>query len=82
MKLSGKRKLSKIQSIIVFTILVSVAMSGIMSFGLLLTRTGWQPDFIKTWFFKYFLVELWLSIPTGFIVVPLIKKVIDSVTVE
>jgi ABC-type multidrug transport system permease subunit len=82
MKISNKSKLSKVQSIIVFTILVSVAMSGIMSFGLLLTRTGWQPDFIKTWFLKYFLVELWLSIPTGFIVVPLIKKAIDSITRE
>ncbi len=82
MKLSIKRKLSKVQSIIVFTILVSIAMSGIMSFGLLLTRIGWQPDFVKIWFFKYFLVELWLSIPTGFIVVPLIKKAIDNITAE
>ena len=73
-------KLSKVQSIIVFTLLVSIAMSGIMSFGLLLTRTGWTPDFIKIWFLKYFLVELWLSIPTGFIVVPLIKKAVDSIT--
>ena len=82
MKISNQRKLSKVQSIIVFTLLVSMAMSGIMSFGLLLTRIGWQPDFVKIWFFKYFLVELWLSIPTGFIVVPLIKKAIDSITRE
>lgn len=74
-------KLSKVQSIIIFTILVSIAMSGIMSFGLLLTRIGWHPGFLKTWFWDYFLVELWLSIPTGFIVVPLIKKVIDRITV-
>ena len=74
-------KLSKIQSIIVFTILVSIAMSGIMSFGLLLTRIGWEPHFLSTWFFKYFLVELWLSIPTGFIVVPLLKKLVDKITV-
>ena len=80
MKISIQRKLSKIQSIIVFTILVSIAMSGIMSFGLLLTRIGWQPDFINIWFFKYFLVELWLSIPTGFIVVPVIKKAVDRIT--
>ena len=73
-------KLSKVQSIIVFTLLVSIAMSAIMSFGLLLTRIGWQPDFLKIWFFDYFLVELWLSIPTGFIVVPLIKKGVDSIT--
>jgi len=82
MKISNQKKLSKVQSIIVFTVLVSIAMSGIMSFGLLLTRTGWQPNFIKIWFLKYFLVELWLSIPTGFIVVPLIKKAIDSITRE
>lgn len=80
MKLPIKMKLSKVQSIIVFTILVSLAMSGIMSFGLLLTRMGWQPHFLKIWFFKYFLVELWLSIPTGFIVVPFLKKAVDSIT--
>jgi hypothetical protein len=75
-----KRKLSKVQSIIVFTFLVSIAMSGTMTFGLLLTRTGWTADFFHVWFFNYFLVELWLSIPTGFIVVPLIKKAVDSIT--
>ena len=75
-------KLSKMQSIVVFTLLVSVAMSGIMSFGLLLTRTGWQPDFLEVWFFKYFLVDLWLSIPTGFVVVPAIKKLVDRFTVK
>ncbi len=74
------KKLSNIQSIIVFTILVSLAMSAIMSFGLLLTRIGWHPDFLKTWFWDYFLVELWLSIPTGFIVVPLLKKLVDSIS--
>lgn len=80
MKISNERKLSKVPSIIVFTLLVSIAMSGIMSFGLLLTRIGWHPDFFRIWFWDYFLVELWLSIPTGFIVVPLIKKGIDSIT--
>jgi hypothetical protein len=78
MKLS---KLSKVQSIIVFTLLVSVAMSAIMSFGLLLVRIGWHQGFLKTWFFDYFLVDLWLSIPTGFTVVPLLKKLVDRITV-
>jgi hypothetical protein len=73
-------KLSKVQSIIVFTILVSLAMSAIMSFGLLLVRSGWQPNFLKIWFFDYFLIDLWLSIPTGFTLVPLLKKVVDSIT--
>jgi hypothetical protein len=82
MKISDQRKLSKVQSIIVFTFLVSIAMSGTMTFGLLLTRAGWTADFLHVWFFKYFLVELWLSIPTGFIVVPSIKKTIDSITTE
>ncbi|WP_316756522.1 DUF2798 domain-containing protein [Pedobacter aquatilis] len=78
MKLS---KLSKVQSIIVFTIVVSIAMSGIMSFGLLLVRIGWHQGFLRTWFFDYFLVDLWLSIPTGFIVVPILKKLVDKITV-
>lgn len=75
------KKLSKIQSIIVFTIVVSIAMSAIMSFGLLLVRIGLHEGFLNTWFFKYFLVDLWLSIPTGFIVVPLLKKLVDKITV-
>lgn len=75
-------KLSKFQSIIVFTILVSIAMSAIMTFGLLLTRMSWQPGFLKIWFFDYFLVELWLSIPTGFIVVPILKKLVDKITIQ
>ena len=76
------KKLSKMQSIVVFTLVVSIAMSAIMSFGLLLVRIGWHHGFLSTWFFKYFLVDLWLSIPTGFIVVPFLKKLVDKVTVE
>lgn len=79
MKLS---KLSKVQGIIVFTLLVSVAMSAIMSFGLVLMHLGWQPNIFKTWFWDYFVVDLWLSIPTGFTVVPLLKKAVDSITAE
>ncbi|WP_317897444.1 DUF2798 domain-containing protein [Aurantibacillus circumpalustris] len=76
------KKLNKVQSIIVFTFLVSIAMSAIMSFGLLLVRVGWHEGFLKTWFFDYFLVDLWLSIPTGFTVVPLLKKFVDSISKE
>jgi len=76
------KKLSKVQSIIVFTLLVSVAMSAIMSFGLLLVRMGWHQGFLRTWFFDYFIVDLWLSIPTGFTVVPLLKKIVDSISRE
>ncbi|NOT73514.1 MAG: DUF2798 domain-containing protein [Cyclobacteriaceae bacterium] len=75
-------KLSKVQGIIVFTILVSLAMSAIMSFGLLLVRMGWKPDFMTIWFWDYFVVDLWLSIPTGFTVVPLLKKLVDRFTVK
>lgn len=76
------RKLSKVQSIIVFTIVVSLAMSAIMSFGLLMVRIGWHQGFLHTWFFDYFLVDLWLSIPTGFIVVPLLKRMVDKITIS
>lgn len=79
MKLS---KLSKTQGIIVFTLLVSVAMSAIMSFGLVLINIGWQPNILKTWLWDYFVVDLWLSIPTGFTVVPLLKKAVDSITAD
>lgn len=75
-------KLSKIQGIVVFTLLVSLCMSAIMSFGLLLYNRGWVPNFFHTWLYDYFLVDLWLSVPTGFTVVPLMKKLVDHFTIS
>lgn len=40
---------------------------------------GWRDDFLKIWFGD-FLIGCCLSIPTGFTVVPLIKKWVDSMT--
>ena len=72
-------KLTKIQGTILFVLLVSIAMTAVMSFGILLLRLGWRDDFIKIWFGD-FLIGCCLSIPTGFTVVPLIKKWVDSIT--
>lgn len=74
-------KLSKIQGTILFVLLVSIAMTAVMSFGILLLRLGWRADFLKIWIGD-FLIGCCLSIPTGFTVVPLIKKWVDSMTVK
>ena len=72
-------KLSKTQGTILFVLLVSIAMTAVMSFGILLLRLGWRVDFLKIWFGD-FLIGCCLSIPTGFTVVPLIKKLVDNMT--
>lgn len=72
-------KLTKTQGTILFVLLVSVAMTAVMSFGILLLRLGWQDNFLKMWFGD-FLIGCCLSIPTGFTVVPLIKKWVDRMT--
>jgi Protein of unknown function (DUF2798) len=74
-------KLSKTQGTILFVLLVSIAMTAVMSFGILLLRLGWRADFLKIWFGD-FLIGCCLSIPTGFTVVPLIKKWVDNMTIK
>jgi hypothetical protein len=72
-------KLSKRQGAILNVLLVSVTMTAIMSFGILLLRLGWRVGFFKIWF-SDFLIGCCLSIPTGFTIVPLIKKWVDNMT--
>ncbi len=74
-------KLTKTQGTILFVLLVSIAMTAVMSFGILLIRLGWQDNFLKIWFGD-FLIGCCLSIPTGFTIVPVIKKLVDSLTDE
>lgn len=72
-------KLSKTQGAILFALLVSISMTAVMCFGISLIRLGWQENFIKMWFGD-FLIGCCLSIPTGFTVVPLLKKLVDRIT--
>lgn len=74
-------KLTKSQGTILFVLLVSIVMTAVMSFGILLIRLGWQDNFMKIWFGD-FIIGCSLSIPTGFTVVPIIKKLVDGLTAE
>jgi hypothetical protein len=74
-------KLSKNISNILFVFLVSVTMTAVMSFAILATRLGFSSDFFVIWL-SDFLVGCLFSIPTGFLVVPLLKKGIDKITEE
>jgi len=73
-------KLTQKQATATFTIMVSVATTAILSFGILWTHhqidreflTLWRPDFIS---------GCLISIPTGFILNPFIKKLVDYYTV-
>jgi hypothetical protein len=72
-------RLTKKQAALAFIILVSIATTAILSFGILWTHhkidreffTLWRPDFIS---------GCLISIPTGFILNPRIKKLIDQYT--
>ncbi|MGB3181223.1 MAG: DUF2798 domain-containing protein [Cyclobacteriaceae bacterium] len=74
-------KLSKNIANILFVFLVSVTMTAVMSFAILATRLGFSSDFFVIWL-SDFLVGCLFSIPTGFLVVPLLKKGIDRITEE
>lgn len=74
-------KLSKNTANILFVFLVSVTMTAVMSFAILATRLGFTSDFFIIWLFD-FLVGCLFSIPTGFLIVPLLKKGIDRITEE
>jgi hypothetical protein len=66
-------KLTLSQANLLFVLLVSIAMTAVMSFGILLMRVGWQANFLLIWLGD-FLLGCCLSIPTGFLVVPLIRR--------
>lgn len=72
-------KLSKVQGMILFIILVSITMSAAMSFGILAIRMGFQPNFFKMWV-NDFLVGCAIAIPVSFVIVPLLKKLTDNLT--
>jgi hypothetical protein len=74
-------KLSKKTANILFVFLVSVSMTAVMSFAILATRLGFTSDFFIIWL-SDFLVGCLFSIPTGFLIVPLLKKGIDRITEE
>jgi hypothetical protein len=72
-------RLTKKQAESAFVIVVSIATTAILSFGILWTHhkidreffTLWRPDFIH---------GCLISIPTGFILNPQIKKLMDYYT--
>jgi hypothetical protein len=74
-------KFSKNTANILFVFLVSVTMTAVMSFAILATRLGFTSDFFIIWL-SDFLVGCLYSIPTGFLIVPILKKGIDRITEE
>ncbi len=74
-----KIRLSKTQGSVLFAVLISICMTAVMSFGISLIREGLHSGFFAKWFHD-FTIGCLLSIPTGFTVVPVIKKWVDSIT--
>ncbi len=64
---------------ILFALLISIIMSLIMSFVLLIINVGWVPHFFIIWL-KSFGISLAVALPISFIIVPLIRKLLDRIT--
>jgi hypothetical protein len=57
-------------------IAVSIAMTVLMTGGMLLVHLGYSDNFLKLWL-SDFLVGCLISIPTGLLIVPIISKWVD-----
>ena len=74
-------KLSKNKAALASNILVSLAMTIVMTFGMLVVYRGWIPNFLQTWL-NNFIVGSCIAVPTGLILVPIIAKWIDRNTLN
>jgi hypothetical protein len=72
-------KLKRNQANILFVFLVSILMTAVMSFAILALRLGFIENFLLIWL-SDFAIGCLFSIPTGFVVVPLLRRMIDSIT--
>lgn len=66
-------KLKPNQAHILFIFLVSILMTAVMSLAILLLRVGLSEDFLIIWI-SDFAVGCLFSLPTGFVLVPLIRN--------
>jgi hypothetical protein len=64
---------TKSQALLFSNISVSVAMTIVMTAGMLLVHSGYCDNFFKLWL-NDFLVGCLIAIPTGLLIVPIISK--------
>jgi len=57
-------------------IAVSIAMTVLMTGGMLLVHLGYSDKFLKLWL-SDFLVGCCIAVPTGLLIVPIISKWVD-----
>jgi hypothetical protein len=67
---------TKSQALLFSNISVSVAMTIVMTAGMLLVHSGYCDNFFKLWL-NDFLVGCLIAIPTGLLIVPIISKWVD-----
>lgn len=70
---------TKSQAQLFSNIAVSVAMTVVMTGGMLLVHSGYFIGFFKLWA-KDFIIGCLIAIPTGLLIVPIISKWIDRHT--
>jgi len=57
-------------------IAVSIAMTVVMTGGMLLVHLGYSDNFLRLWL-SDFLVGCCIAVPTGLLIVPIISKWVD-----
>jgi hypothetical protein len=73
-------KLSKKQSPFIQTLLIAVATTAIMSFGILWSHQPLSAEFPKLWI-RDFGVGCTISIPTGLLINPILIRLVKRLTV-
>ena len=71
--------LSKQQGNMVFIVLVAVLNTAVMSFGILWSHQPIDSSFGGR-FLRDFGIGCCISVPVGFVIVPLVRKWVDSIT--
>jgi hypothetical protein len=71
-------KITRKQAGILSNIIVSILMSAVMTTGMMLIHSGWFEGFLKVWV-KDFALGCCLGIPTGFVIVPITKRWVESI---
>jgi len=74
-------KIKKKYSWILFAFFMSLMMSFSISFVLTLINAGLIPDFPSVWM-RGFIIGFIVALPIALIVVPIMQKVVDSLTID
>jgi len=66
---------------LLFGFLVSLGMTFFMSLVLTLINLGFVPEFLERWA-KAFVVEFVVGLPTSLVIIPVVRRIVDRLTMD